>query len=93
MSISYTKVNDGHQRLMIAIGDAIRTQTALSPIPVDEIIGVLGFTLGAAIARGANGRNSRRQLREIAVANVDSGLQATTQSMASSSLILPNGVQ
>lgn len=93
MSISKVKTNESHQRLMMAIGDAVRAHTAQDHMPVEAIIGVLGFTLGSAIARGSNGRNSRRQLKEMALANVDFGLQAMVSSMANTSLILPEGVQ
>lgn len=93
MAVNKVRVNESHQRLMHAIGEAVRLHTAHDHMPVEGIIGVLGFTLGSAIARGAKDRNSRRQLREMAMANVDFGLEAMVSSMANTSLILPEGVQ
>jgi ADP-dependent phosphofructokinase/glucokinase len=93
MAIGKVKVGESHERLMFAIGDAIRVQTSVSPMSEEDILGVLGFTLGCAIARASKGRIERRQLREMAVANVDNGLQAMTSSMANTSLILPDGIQ
>lgn len=93
MSISKVKVPESSERLMFAIGEVIRLHTSNSPMSVEAIAGVLGFCAGAAIGRGATGRNNRRALREMAVANVDFGLQAMTSSMANTSLILPDGVQ
>jgi hypothetical protein len=93
MAIGKVKVGESHERLMYAIGEAIRVQTSVSPMSEEDIIGVLGFTLGCAIARAGKGRINRRQLREMAVANVDSGLNAMTSSMANTSLILPDSVQ
>lgn len=86
-------INDNHTRLMIAIGEAIRVHTSRSPMSEEDIIGVLGFTLGCGIARAAKTRNDRRLFREMAVANVDSGLQAMIADTASNSLILPEGMQ
>jgi ADP-dependent phosphofructokinase/glucokinase len=93
MAVSKVRVGESHTRLMHAIGNAIMVQTSASPMTEEDIIGVLGFTLGCAIARASKGRISRRQLREMAVANVDTGLNAMTSNMASTSLILPEGVQ
>lgn len=93
MSISKVRVGENHSRLMLAIGEAVRLHTSQSPMAEEDIIGVIGFTLGSAIARAAKTRHDRRQFREMAVANVDSGIQAMTSSMANTSLIIPGGVQ
>lgn len=93
MSISKVSVGESHTRLMLAIGEAVRLHTSQSPMAEEDIIGVIGFTLGSAVARASKGRNHRRHLREMAVANVDSGLQAMTSSMSNTSLILPEGMQ
>lgn len=93
MSLSKVSVNESHTRLMLAIGDAIFAQTSKSPMSEEDILGVLGFTLGSAIARAGKGRTSRRMLREMAVANIDRGLDAMVSSMANTSLILPESMQ
>jgi hypothetical protein len=93
MAISKVSVGESHTRLMIAIGEAIRLHTSQSPMAEEDIIGVIGFTLGSACARASKGRQHRRALREMAVANVDSGLEAMVSSMANTSLILPDGMQ
>lgn len=93
MGINKVRVSDSHERLMLAIGETIRLHTTQSPMNLEGIVGVLAFCSGAAIARGSKTRNMRRLMREMAVANIDFGLDAITSSMANSSLILPEGVQ
>lgn len=92
MSISKVRVSDNHTQLMLAIGEAIRLHTSKSPMEEEDIIGVLGFTLGCGIARAAKSSGSRRQFREMAIANVDSGLQAMVKDMNGTSLILPESM-
>jgi hypothetical protein len=91
MSISKVKVDERHERLMMALGDAIQKFTQQSPMPHDMIVGCLAFTLGAAIGQ-AQTRADRFELRKMADANVDYGTQAITGSAASSRLILPDHV-
>lgn len=86
------KVNDSHHRLMLAIGDTIAKHTTATPMAIDEIVGVLGFCAGAAIIRGAVRPNYRRELRQVAVGNIDSGMDAMRRATTGSSLILPTGV-
>lgn len=87
MAVVRTKVDESHERLMLAIGDVIMKHTTQSPMKIEGIVGVLAFCAGAAIMRDPNtNRNVRRQLREMAVANVDMGMDAMR---ASSSIILP----
>jgi hypothetical protein len=93
MAIGKVKVGESHERLMFAIGETIRIHTSQSPMSVEAIAGVLAFCAGAAIGRGCKGRNERRQFREMAVANIDFGLEAMVSSMANTSLILPDGFQ
>lgn len=93
MSISKVKVGESHERLMYAIGETVRIHTSTSPMTIEAIAGVLAFCAGASIGRGAKGRNERRALREMAVANIDFGLEAMPSSMANTSLILPEGMQ
>lgn len=91
MSISKVKVDERHEKLMLAIGDAIQKFTQQSPMPHDMIVGCMAFCLGAAIGQ-AKTRGERFQLRKMADANVDYGTQAITGSEASSRLILPDHV-
>lgn len=93
MAVSKVKVGESHERLMYAIGETIRVHTSQSPMTAEAIVGVLAFCSGAAIGRGSKGSNERRQMREMAVANIDFGLEAMTSSMANTSLILPDGMQ
>jgi hypothetical protein len=91
MSISKVKVDERHEKLMLAIGDTIMKFTQQSPMPHDMIVGCVAFCLGAAIGQ-AKTRGERFQLRKMADANVDYGTQAITGSAASSRLILPEHV-
>lgn len=93
MAVSKVKVGDAQERLMLAIGDAIRIQTTQCPMSLQEIVGVVAFCAGAVIMRGGSDRLGRRQLREMAVANIDYGMDAMRSSAANTSLILPTGVQ
>lgn len=91
MAIGKVKVGESHEKLMFAIGETIRIHTSQAPMSTEAIAGVLAFCAGAAIGRGSKSRNERRQYREMAVANIDFGLEAMVSSMANSSLILPDG--
>jgi len=90
MSISKVKVDESHERLMFAIGEVIRVHTQQSPMSHDHIVGCLAFCTGAAIGQ-AKTRGDRFQLRKMADANVDFGIQAITGN-APSRLILPEHV-
>lgn len=87
MSLTKVKVDQKSERLMMALNDAIAAFTTHTPMTLQDIIGVLAFTTGGAIGR-ATPRNLRRQLRQMADANMDYGTEATSQ-QTTSSLILP----
>lgn len=93
MAISKVRVGEAQEKLMLAIGEAIQRQTMQSPMSLEEIVGVVAFCAGAAIMRGGGSRTDRRQLREMAVANIDYGMDAMRSSVANTSLILPGGLQ
>jgi hypothetical protein len=93
MAISKAKVGESQERLMLAIGEAIRIHTTQSPMTLETIVGTLGFCTGAAIGKGSNSRKMKRDFREMAVANVDLGIEAMQSSMANTSLILPESMQ
>lgn len=88
--LSEVRLNEDHRQLMLAIGEAIADHTAKSPMTVEAIVGVLGFCAGAAIVRGVNGKPYRKKLRDIAVGNVDNGMDAMVRAVTGSSLILPS---
>lgn len=91
MAMGKVKVSQSHERLMLAIGEAIRVQTTISPMTAEDILGVLGFTLGSAVARAGKNTGQRKQYRDMAVANVDLGLDAMVRNMQTE--ILMPGVQ
>lgn len=86
--------SESQKRLMFALGEAVRLHCQNSPMTVQEIVGVLAFTAGAAIIRGTDVRSARRDLREVAVANVDQGMGTMRREAgeAMSNLILPAGL-
>jgi len=81
------KTSVAQERLMDAIGLAVRQHTLVSPMGVDEIVSVMAFATGCAIGQG-DSRRDRRLLREMAVANIDHGLDAVMGKAGN--LILPN---
>lgn len=88
MAFTKTKVDENHHRLMMAIGETIRQHTTSSPMNIEGIVGVLAFCAGAAIMRDPNtNRQTRRNLREMATANIDYGMDAMRQS--GTSIIMP----
>jgi hypothetical protein len=91
MSISKVKVDERHERLMLAIGETIQRFTQQSPMTHEMIVGCMAFATGAAIGQ-AKTRGERFQLRKMADANVDLGTQAITGSAASSRIIFPDHV-
>lgn len=89
MAITKAAVDDNHQKLMLAIGDVIARYTAQAPMRIEGIVGVLAFCAGAAIMRDPNTtRTVRRQLKEMAAANIEYGMDAMRGSQTS--LILPS---
>lgn len=92
MSIAKTKMDESHERLMMAIGDVIALHTTHTPMRIEGIVGVLAFCAGAAIMRDPNtNRTVRRQLKEMAAANIELGMDAMRNSHTS--LILPGDLQ
>lgn len=81
------KTSEAQQKLMDAIGEAVRKHTQFSPMGIDDIVSVMAFATGCAAGQGDN-RRDRRLLREMAVANIDHGLNAVTGQAGN--LILPN---
>lgn len=91
MAIKKVAVDDNHQKLMLAIGDVIARHTAQNPMRIEGIVGVLAFCAGAAIMRDPNtARTVRRQLKDMAAANIEYGMDAMRGSQTS--LILPSGL-
>lgn len=88
MTIENVKASESVVRLQKAIGLAIMQHTMISPMSEEDVIAVLGFCAGAAIAN-ANQRNTIGQYRQMVIANIDLGIQAFL-SQPKSGLILPN---
>lgn len=88
MTTTNVKASENVLRLQKAIGLTIVNHTMVSPMSEEDVIAVLGFCAGAAIAN-ANQRNTIRQYREMLIANVDLGINAFL-SQPNSGLILPN---
>lgn len=85
-------IGENERRLMIELGRTIQAYTTISPMALDSIVGVLAFCAGSAITQGVSkGRNSRRALREMAVANIDRGMDAQRQAQGeqASNAIMP----
>lgn len=78
MSLSTVKVGVAAERLMAGIDKVIGEQTRQSPMTLDEIAGVLAFMAGGVIGH-VKDRNMRRKMKEMVVANVDMGLDASLQ--------------
>ena len=83
-------MNEGHHRLMQAIGDVIARHTTESPMAIDEIVGILGFCAGAAIVSGCQHNGNRRRMRTVAMENIDNGMDVMRRAeRGASSIILP----
>ena len=92
MSVAAVKMSDSHHKLMMAIGDAVAAHTRHSPMAIDEIVGILAFCAGSAIVSGCKASSNRRKMREVALSNVDNGMEAMQRAASGSSLILPSAV-
>ena len=91
MTLSNVQVSEQVLRLQGHIRNTILSFTMVSPMDPEDVIAVLAFMTGAAVA-SAPKRHSVRQLREMAVANLDHGLQAHTNSNPAA-IILNGGAQ
>lgn len=90
MSINTSKVSQTQERLMTAIGEAVRLHTMTSPMLLEDIVGVMAFAVGGAIAQ-TDRRLTKSELRKMAIANIDNGIAAVLGgNAASGSIILPN---
>lgn len=88
MSTRKVKVSENCGQLMIALDKALGDFTKHTPMTLQDIIGVLAFMAGGAIAKDQS-RNERRKLREMAEANIACGTEAVLQQSLTTSLILP----
>lgn len=90
MTISRVQANEAQSLLMQGIGAQIQHQTMMSPMTLEDIVAVLGVCAGAAIANGKSPL-SRRDLRQVVMANLDNAMQ-TADATPQSALILPPGM-
>lgn len=88
--MSITKqANPAMTRLALAIGEAIQRHTLTSPMTAEDVIGVIAFCAGSAIGqKEAQRQHKVRELRQMAVANIDLGIQSAQQA-SGPRLILP----
>lgn len=87
MTINQTNVPESHTRLMQAIGFAIQQHTLVSPMTAEDVVGILAFCAGAAIANGKS-PHSKGEMRQMAIANLDNAMHAFA-AQPKSGLILP----
>lgn len=90
MSLSNVQPSERVLRLQGQIRDTILSFTMVSPMDPEEVIAVLGFMTGAAVANAPK-RNSLRDIRQMAVANLDNGI--LVYSSGNAGLILPPGIK
>ena len=83
------RLSESHRQLMLAIGDVVARHTKASPMPLEEIVGILSFCAGAAICKGERHFDKRRALREVAVGNVDQGMETMARAVTGSNIIIP----
>lgn len=83
------RLAESHRQLMLAIGDVVARHTKTSPMPLEEIVGVLAFCAGAAICKGERHFDKRRRLREVAVGNVDQGMETMARAVTGTNIIIP----
>jgi hypothetical protein len=86
------RLSESNRQLMLSIGDLIARHTTKSPMPLEEIVGVLAFCAGAAICKGERHFDKRKALRGVAVGNVDQGMDTMAQAVSGTSLIIPGMV-
>ena len=91
MTISKVSASQGQQILMEYVAAVIQQVTLTSPMAVEDIVSVLGVCCGAAIANGKSNL-SRRDLRQLVLANLDNGMQTADSMLWHTSPILPPGV-
>ena len=75
MSLQHVQADEKTIRLMSQIGQVIQSFTMTSPMLAEDVIGVLGFCAGSAIA-SAPPQHTKGELRQMAIANLDHGLSA-----------------
>lgn len=89
MALTEARLSESNRQLMLALGDVIARHTKASPMPLEEIVGVLAFCAGAAICKGERHFDKRRALREVAVGNVDNGMETMARAVTGSTIIIP----
>lgn len=89
MAVTEVSTDANHHRLMDAIAAAVQAHTTVSPMAIDEIVGVLAFCTGSAIVSGCKAPSNQRKMRVVALANIDTGMDVMRRAQSGSSLILP----
>jgi dienelactone hydrolase len=75
MAITNVKADEKMVRLATQIQMTIQQFTMVSPMTADDVIAVMGFCIGGAIANAPQ-NHTVRERRQMAVANIDHGLNA-----------------
>lgn len=89
MALQHAQADGKAQQLAVELGLTIQAYTQIAPMTPEEVIAVLAFVAGIGIAN-APGPHSKREIKEMAVANIDHGIQHGKAQQ--SSLILPPGM-
>lgn len=90
MTTNRVSASESQQRLMQYVGAVIQQHTLTSPMVLEDIISVLGICIGASIGNGKSPL-THRDLRQVAIANIDHGLQAALQAPRSPIIIPGRG--
>jgi len=88
MSTKKVKVSESCSGLMLELDKTLGNFTKHTPMTLQDIIGVLAFMAGGAIAKCPT-RAERRQLHQMAEANITCGTEAVITQSQTSALILP----
>ncbi len=66
-----------HAALALALGETIQRFTLVQPMTAEDVIAVLCFTAGSAMAqKRAHSLHSTKTLRDLGVRNIDHGIQS-----------------
>mgnify|MGYP001581955472 CR=1 FL=1 len=84
-----SKVSESQFFLIENMRKVIQQTTQLAPMPIEDIIIALGFVTGVAIVNGTLGIANYSQLREMALNNIDMGINTARQGNGAPGVILP----
>lgn len=85
------KIKESQAQLMEAIGEAMKTFTTKTPMPLEDIVAVLSYTTGKAISHAARSISTTDELRRMAHSNIDRGIGGEHK-RTSELIIMPAGL-